>query len=169
MIEEIMSQKPQATIVVNSILPMTLEKDGRLIDISKYKLNDDDELLLDIMKSSSNVPKEESFMETTTTTNNNNSSIVVSTESKKKKKKKQNHRYTKRKHRKSGIFSLAKSNGMLWPSVLAVNQQLKAFCEKNKDNVLFFDADDIFVDRKEDELFLNLDLISNRGLPTEVS
>ena len=61
----------------------------------------------------------------------------------------------------------------LWTSIYAINQQLFKFCEKH-DKVDFFDATNIFAERKTTEsgshrfYTLKSDLISARGHPTEL-
>jgi hypothetical protein len=34
----------------------------------------------------------------------------------------------------------------IWPSILAINNELKGFCEKHSDRFIYFDADDLFVE-----------------------
>jgi hypothetical protein len=34
----------------------------------------------------------------------------------------------------------------IWPSILAINQELKAFCDKHGSQFVYFDADDLFVE-----------------------
>ena len=147
-IEEIMSQKPQATIIVNSILPMTKESDGALMDSKKDRHfkndHDQDHIIYDISGK---------IIESQTKSNS---------EDYLERKKRFNQRRT-------SFFSFGEQKGMLWPSILAINTQLKKFCERQGDNVQFFDADEIFVDGNDHgKSFLKLELLSIHGHPTKV-
>lgn len=150
-IEEIMDQRPDAHIVVNSILPMTLQKDGFLVSPSHVEFGYDH---THGMESSffSNDSDESSYKTDTT----DDTSLIGKDLTKKDDTR-----------RRNALFSFKRSS-MLWPSVLAINRQLKSFCDKN-DKVSFFDSDEIFIDKVDGSFYIKSDLINNRGKVSKVS
>jgi len=129
-IEEIEYLKPNAKIVVNSILPMTTDPKGRVPPFSFKQLRKKKESKpskvrrLDILEISE---KDEKKVKAPTVT-----------------------------IRKSGPFSRVNPFShiriTMWPSVIVINEQLKRFCAKHK-HMVFFDANNVFVEKKEENKF----------------
>ena len=139
-IEEIMTRKPKAIIVANSILPMTLQSDGLLSGNKK-----DDTKYYDIYGPASPESDIDAFeMEETLQNEHNNP------------------------HRKAGMLSFQKKKEVSWSSVSAVNKQLKEFCDKNGDNVHFFDADKVFIEESNEGAYIKSELLNYHGHPTAV-
>lgn len=55
----------------------------------------------------------------------------------------------------------------LWTSIVAVNRELKRFCNKHDERVYFHDVTNIFTERGERFATLKTDMITPKGLPTE--
>jgi len=143
-IEEIQEMRPDAKIIVNSILPMTSDRSGKL-SLRKGK-------------------KPKSRLE-----NHRSLAKEKNTKEKEVKDKKAVEKELEGKTASPmrSRFSIFQSQFSLWPSAVVINNALKKFCAKHK-RIVFFDSYDIFVDTVSDVPTIDKELmkLTTLGLPT---
>jgi len=127
-IEEIEALKPNTKIVVTGILPMTSDEKGRVPPFSYKQLQKN--------KRKRNNPRQLDVLET--------SDKDEDTENTRK--------------FKGAVITVGRRNPFhrmrisMWPSVIAVNEQLKRFCSKHS-HMVFFDPYNVFVEKLEENKF----------------
>merc|ERR1711933_712207 len=146
-IEEIQEMRPDAKIIVNSILPMTSDRNGKL--------------------SSRRAKKPKTNFE-------NHRSLAKEKEVIDKKTKEKEDKKMDEKEVKAVTAAPVRSRFSMfhvfspWPSAVVINNALKKFCAKHK-RIVFFDSYDIFVDTVSDDLpTIDKELmkLTTLGLPT---
>lgn len=109
-VEEIQNTRPDAKIVINSILPVSRNEEGLLEHIGKHH---EDQALR---------KKELNMMDSS--------------------------------------MSPKRLHVDLWPSIVSINEELSKFASKHK-GIKFFDANEVFVEEREDAKYLKVDLMSD--------
>ena len=109
-VEEIQNTRPDAKIVINSILPVRRNEEGLLEHIGKH--NEDQALR----------KKELNMIDSS--------------------------------------LSPKRMHVDLWPSIVSINEELSKFASKHK-GIKFFNADEVFVEEREDAKYLKVDLMSD--------
>jgi len=109
-VEEIQTWRPDATVVINSLLPVQRNSDGLLEHLGKHHKD------VALKKKEKDLAEED--------------------------------------------MSAKRDHHDLWPSVVAINRGLKEFAAKQK-GVKFFDADKVFVEERQDGLYLRTDLMAD--------
>jgi lysophospholipase L1-like esterase len=107
-VEELQNTRPNAKIVINSILPVMRNQDGLLEHIGKHNKD------LALKKNELNMA--------------------------------------------DSSMSPKRMHVDLWPSIVSINQELSKFASKHQ-GVKFFDADEVFVEEREDSKYLKVDLM----------
>jgi len=208
-IEEIQSLRPDAMIVVNSILPMTDDKKGRVPDIGggrghgerilpRKKVEhddddgdddaddededaDDDDEDDDADDEDEDDDADDEDDDEDDDADDDNSTEKVSEEEEVKEEQKIEKLINLRtispdviKKARDRIPTIQIRQPFkripvsMWPSVVAINKQLRRFCTKHK-NIYFSDVYDIFVDRDEDVPMLKQEYYRSfyTGMPSE--
>lgn len=170
-IEEIVSKKPNAHIVVNSILPMTSNKDGWLAGAPPPPVEssaDDESSSSALVKKStptstkSSGSKWSSLFSSRSSTHKKSlsedgtSSKAKGDDEQKKKNastkgdEKDDRSHVRRRSRSLLLpkFSQRSKEVSLWSSVEAINEQLKSFCDKHSDHTTFFDVNSFFIEHR---------------------
>lgn len=140
-VEEITAARPDAKIVISSILPMTTDKQGRVPIISKKenKKNGKKDEKVDNKKHAD----ERRHLQEELRALKGKDKIPTVQAAKRKGKDK-----TPTVQVRKSAFAWTRIS--LWPSVSALNSVLKVFCSKHK-HIVFFDAYDIFIDTETDD------------------
>ncbi len=109
-VEEIQNTRPEAKIVINSILPVRRNEEGLLEHIGKH--HEDQSLR----------KKELNMLDSN--------------------------------------MSPKRMHVDLWPSIVSINEELSKFASKHK-GIKFFNADEVFVEEREDAKYLKVDLMND--------
>ena len=123
-IEEIRTHQPDSKIIVNSILPLSPNRDGRVLRNSAVSINKTDGI------------------------KNRRTHFWFWDESKQKDGSNIN-------------IKVKKHMSYYWSAATAVNQQLRIFCEKNKQNTYYFDSNVLFLDKTNRGRFIKKELMSD--------
>jgi len=152
-VEEIVNKKPNANIVINSLLPMAEFRGG--FEPNKWDFKDS--FFKSIIAEDSKGNERRRLQEQTSRELRwfgifgGDKSVKMSTDQTKQKK----FKTLTRQKRKIPLFT----------SIYAINAVLRKFASKH-DNVYFFDATNIFAEREERYWNLKTDMISTRGHPS---
>jgi hypothetical protein len=170
-VEEIVNKKPDAYIVINSLLPMSELRGGL-----EPKKND---FKTEVQKRGEN--KGTRMRKRNKTSNNNGQK--KEDRARGRTKTKGQHRQLRDRDRQTSLFRHNKPVKMsdhktvqkkynpvthkerklpLWTSITAINKELQKFSDKH-DRVSFFDATRLFAERDGKYWFLQMDMISKRG------
>jgi len=181
-IEEIQEMRPDAKIIVSSILPMTTDVKGRVPTIvksdktekkDKAEKNDNKGDRRTLKKDEKLTGREKEILDDQKVSSKEEKDI----EEKREKILQNKEKIQKIKVIRNKVPAVAIRNPhafiraptiSMWPSVVAINQQLKAFCNKHK-HMAFFDANDVFIDKSEGFTpRMREDLFSNKfaGVPS---
>jgi hypothetical protein len=170
-VEEIMSKKPHAKIVINSLFPMASlreninpDRDSGLEQSFGNKPKKEKKAgrgktrekglkrsltNVDIPSAERNLRRDDGFRESRP-----HKGVVKMNPEKKKQ------------HKFNPVTHKEKKKLPLWTSITAVNRELMKFSRKH-DNVFFFDATKIFTEKDGKWFTLRTDLITMTGIPTE--
>lgn len=193
-VQEIRLKKPDSIVVINGLLPRTDDADGRLIRTSAIISTDfegqsetsssgssslgvenevDDKIASEIENEiETNSQEEASIISSSSTTTATNSSLPSSNTSNSSSHYNNIRHYQKERHESSDVASKNSSPIFnYWPSIEAINYQLKVYAEKH-DKVEYFDPSHLFLAQmgnefyKQDDLFLMKELQDDFLHPT---
>jgi hypothetical protein len=163
-VEEILYKKPNAKIIINSLLPMpSLRRDARQ---EEY------------LKSLRNKPKGGRGPKNSAAPPRDGKRIgalgghrqlrwFAKNRDEDQDQKGTTKMYDNKHHQKKyGGIAHKERKLPLWTSITSINEQLKKFCAKH-DGVSFFDATEFFAEQDGDFWVLKKDMITVRGHPTE--
>lgn len=179
-VEEILEKRPQAQVVVNSMLPMADLRGGIYPHVRDYKdsFKGNDKASHYVKKQVMMAQEKETPEKRLLKRGKNNVEQEEGEDANNPEKldKKTLKRYNRKdpvnpiidpNETKMKKFQLFKKNRLpLWTSIYAINKSLRKFCDST-DRVTFFDATSIFAERVDRGRFmLKSDMISIRGHPT---
>ena len=176
-VEEILTQKPTAEVVINSMLPMADLRGGMYPKITDYQdafagkidpsrfarkpVNAKGPIIAGAGEERMLKKKEEDMSEGDEMNDDN-----VEKNLKKFRKDPRNPILDANRHKVHKYNLFPRNRLPLWTSIHAINEELRKFASKH-DRVTFFDATDIFASRVElNRYVLQSDMISIRGHPT---
>jgi hypothetical protein len=178
-VEEIMERRPNAHIVINSLLPITTLRGDFYPVISDMEDSFVDKAdLSKIQVDSAEEAKDEETMNRRLVENKNSAStkeiLISEKEEALRDKRKRNNRQPKKapvlkegnRIKKFKVGHIRKNKLPLWSSVKAINNALEKFAKNHPEKISFFNATDIFIENKGKEVVLRTAHTSSKGHPT---
>lgn len=159
-VEEIISRRPDSTIVINSLFPMAElrgKPNGKIMGLDesfggKPRKNKNGRKSHRIGARRVEEDRVNRRLEKTVIRYSNGKKHVTMSN------QQTQHKFNPVTHRENKI--------PLWTSITAINRELAKFAKSN-DNVIYFDVARFFTERDGKNTILNTDLITMRGIPTE--